>query len=271
MQLTENVLIETQWSGANVGCVTTSEGLVLIDTPHTPSNGLTWKAEVDRLGKVVYLINTEAHDDHCSCNFLFDATVVAHEKAREEMQGADIKQIAEVISHKDPGFAAMADTFRLKLPSITFSHNATLFCGEHRFHLLHLPGHSAGMIGVHIPEERVVFAGDNVTCKIQGFLHEADPFAWLESLKKLEDLDVDYIVPGHGEPCDRSYLKDEAAFVSECIASIEQALQKGWSKEETIARVSFVRFPLDSGLEEFGPVLLEWSVSNMYDVIFNRT
>ncbi len=250
-----------------MGCVITSEGLILIDTPHAPSNGLAWKKEVESRGKVTYLINTEGHDDHYSCNFLFDVPVIAHEKTREAIRKADVKHIVEVIAHKDSGFARVANDFRLKLPSITFSEKAALFSGEHNFNLMHTPGHSAGLIAVHIPEERVVFTGDTVTYKIQGFLHEADPFIWLHSIKELEKLDVDRIVPGHGEPCDKSFLKEEADFVSECIDKIQEALKKGWSKEETIAKVSFVRFPLDGGLEEYGPVLLKMSVSNMYDVV----
>ena len=270
IQLSTNIVIETQWSGANVGCVITSEGLILIDTPHAISNGLTWKKEVESRGVVRYLINTEAHDDHYAGNFLFDVPVIAHAKTREAMSKADTKKIIEGISQKDPDLASIAQQFKLKLPSLTFSQDATLYSGEHSFNLIHLQGHSPCMIAIHIPEERVVFTGDNVTCGIQGFLHEADPFAWLDSLKKLEKLDVDHLIPGHGDPCDKSFLKDEAGFVSDCIAKIEDALQKGWSKEETIERVSFVHFPLDGVLEEFGQVLLEWSVSNMYDVISTR-
>ena len=39
-QLTDNVFVETGLKGANHGLVTTSDGVVLIDTPHKPSDAL---------------------------------------------------------------------------------------------------------------------------------------------------------------------------------------------------------------------------------------
>ena len=45
-QLTNNIFVETKWSGANVGCIVTAEGLVMIDTPHCPSDAVVWKKEV---------------------------------------------------------------------------------------------------------------------------------------------------------------------------------------------------------------------------------
>ena len=45
-QLTSNVFVETQIRGCNHGFVTTSEGIVMIDTPHKPSDALKLKAEL---------------------------------------------------------------------------------------------------------------------------------------------------------------------------------------------------------------------------------
>ena len=138
--------------------------------------------------------------------------------------------------------------------------------GKHAFHLIFLPGHSAGQIAVFVPEERVVFTGDNVTYKIRGFLHEANPSSWFESLKRIGELDVDYIVPGHGEVCDKSYLKEEAKYIQDCVDAVKEAIDKGWTKSEAIDRVSMPSyFPLDEGCESIAPQLLELGISNLYD------
>ena len=42
-QLTANLLVETGLKGANHGIVTTSDGVVLIDTPHKPSDAVRLK------------------------------------------------------------------------------------------------------------------------------------------------------------------------------------------------------------------------------------
>ena len=51
-QLTSNVFVETQIRGCNHGFVTTADGIVLIDTPHKPSDAVKLKAEIAKRGKL---------------------------------------------------------------------------------------------------------------------------------------------------------------------------------------------------------------------------
>jgi len=46
-QLTRNVFVETGLRGSNHGFVTTSDGIVLIDTPHKPSDAIRLRTDVD--------------------------------------------------------------------------------------------------------------------------------------------------------------------------------------------------------------------------------
>jgi len=268
MQLTTNVYIETGFGGANVGYVTTEDGLVMIDSPPKPTDAVTWQREVKSKGTVRYLINTECHDDHYAGNFFFDVPVIAHDKTREAILAAETNQVLEIIAEIDPDGLSLVDEYRINVPSITFSERLTLYMGKHSFHLIHLPGHTAGQTAVFVPEERVVFTGDNVTGKVQGFLHDAEPFLWLKSLKRISELEVDYIIPGHGKVCDKSYLGEQADYVQRCVDTIRQAIDRGWSKEEAIAKVSLPsRYPLDTGSEHVGQQLLQMSVSHLYDLL----
>ena len=45
-QLTSNVFVDTQVKGCNFGFVTTSDGLVMIDSPHKPTDAMKLKAEI---------------------------------------------------------------------------------------------------------------------------------------------------------------------------------------------------------------------------------
>jgi cyclase len=45
-QLTRNVFVETGVKGCNFGYVTTSDGIVMLDSPHKPSDALKLKAEI---------------------------------------------------------------------------------------------------------------------------------------------------------------------------------------------------------------------------------
>ena len=47
-QLTSNVFVETQVRGCNFGYVTTSDGIVMIDSPQKPSDALRLNAEIEK-------------------------------------------------------------------------------------------------------------------------------------------------------------------------------------------------------------------------------
>ena len=57
-QVTRNVFAETQVRGCNHGFVTTSEGVVMIDSPQKPTDALKWRAEVEKHGQLKYIINS---------------------------------------------------------------------------------------------------------------------------------------------------------------------------------------------------------------------
>jgi glyoxylase-like metal-dependent hydrolase (beta-lactamase superfamily II) len=127
----------------------------------------------------------------------------------------------------------------LRLPEITFTDSLTLYLGDHAFELIHLPGHAPGVIGVFIPQERTVFVSDCIFCKSKSYLHEATPDKWLESLKKLGELDVDFIVPGHGEGvCDKQYLMVQARTIEQWVEIATLAINQGLTVEEVAAKLS---------------------------------
>ena len=104
------------------------------------------------------------------------------------------------------------------------------------------------------------------------FLMEHDvksPFAWLQSLKKIDELDVDYIVPGHGEVCDKSYLVEQSNFIQEWLDTVKKGIDQGWTKEEAMSRISLLdRYPMIPWeVESLGPELQKWNVARVYDML----
>ena len=91
-QLTKNVFVETQTRGANHGIITTSDGLVMIDSPQKPSDAVKLKAEIEARGPLRYIINTEPHGDHWTGNAFFDVPVVAHEGVRQRILDTDVAE-----------------------------------------------------------------------------------------------------------------------------------------------------------------------------------
>ena len=54
-QITSNVFAETDVRGCNFGYVTTSDGIVMIDSPHKPSDAQRLKAEIAGKGQLRYI------------------------------------------------------------------------------------------------------------------------------------------------------------------------------------------------------------------------
>lgn len=120
---------------------------------------------------------------------------------------------------------------------------------------------------MYIPEEKVVFATDIVFYRLMSWLREANPAKWLESLKKIGELDVDFIVGGHGEVCNKDYLKEEARIVQAWVDTVQLALKKGWSKEEALARIASPDpYPKMQGTPGTAEDLNRETINHLYDL-----
>jgi glyoxylase-like metal-dependent hydrolase (beta-lactamase superfamily II) len=90
----------------------------------------------------------------------------------------------------------------------TFGDGATLDVpGSPRVILV--PGHTPGSAVLHVPSLGAAFVGDAMaTYSVAGGMRgpmiapfTADRAQALASLARLDDLDANYLLPGHGEPC----------------------------------------------------------------------
>lgn len=73
--------------------------------------------------------------------------------------------------------------------------------GERVFQVLHTPGHSPGSLCLYWPEKKALFSGDVI---FYGGLGRTDlaggnAEAIKESIRRLSRLDVEHLLPGHGE------------------------------------------------------------------------
>ena len=95
------------------------------------------------------------------------------------------------------------------LPHVTFDRTIRVHVGSLEVELTGVgPAHSSGDLVVHVPSLGVLIAGDILT---EPFPAAADGFSsivgWTTALEMLANLDVEAVIPGHGEPRrDSSYL-----------------------------------------------------------------
>ncbi len=266
-QLTANLLIETEQRGSNHGLVTTSDGLVLIDGPHKPSDTLRLKAEIERRGRLRYIINTEPHGDHWTSNAYFDVPVIAHAGVRARILATDMAQHVARIGTFGPDEPRLLEGYRPNAPVITFQKEMRLHVGDHTFHMINMPGHTPYQAAVVVEEEGVVFTSDNVFCKVHTWLQEAEPALWLDALDSLRALRAETLVPGHGPICDKRYLDEQEAFIREWMDYVRGGVNRGLSKEQCVATLTALtdRYPMDVEQDGMAPRVMQMNVANLYD------
>lgn len=268
-QLTSNVYVETELRGCNHGFVTTSDGVVMIDSPHKPSDALKLKAEIAKHGQLRYIINTEPHGDHWTGNAFFDAPVVAHEGVRTRILETDLEEHIERVANFGPEEGPLMQGYQPNVPIITFKNGMSLRVGDHTFRMIHMPGHTLYQAAIVIEEEGVVFTSDNIFHKVQTWLHEANPDLWLTALESLRKLDEDIFVPGHGDLCDKGYLDEQGSFIMEWRDYVKEAIDIGMTRDEAALNLTkFVdRYPMDVGQAHMAPMVMRISAANLYDYL----
>jgi cyclase len=292
-QVTGNAWTTTKLRGCNPSFVRTSDGVVVIDTPQLPTKAVRMRAMAESHGPIRYLVNTEHHVDHIFGNYWFRGagTVVNHRGLWERFMVVfpELDPFAyayESIPGDNPKGTALDDPEAVALwpdrdeyyrdpnkGTLVFTGDLTLHVGNHTFHCLHTPGHTPGQLAVHVPEEGLVFTGDTIFSHVQTWLMTSDVPGWLEALERIRSLDVDRIVPGHGPVVPKSYLDVQRSVLLEWTAAVASAIAAGWSRDETIARVSFAdRFgPVDIGQEYMLDYIQSRNAAALYDRLTGST
>ena len=267
-KISPGVYAETAFHGCNVGFVVTNKGVVMIDTPMWPTEAIGWRDEIAKYGTVRYLINTEPHRDHFSGNYLFKCPIVAHEGTRDAILSASVEEFKENIRQTDPNSLPLMKRFSYQPPSITLSERLTLYLGDHTFQLISVPGHTAFQVAVHIPEERVIFTSDNIFCRVPAWLHQALPYEWLESLKRIQELEADVLVPGHGSICDKSYIPEMISIIQSWIDAVATTIDRGMNLEEAIKEINLLdQHQVNKGDEQMAQMVQRMNITRLYEVL----
>lgn len=133
------------------------------------------------------VISTHLHPDHHEGVEAFDEVLVAFHKEEEAMldEYASLLYQGFKVPSKGPHF---------------FLTEGELLLGSQRWQVLHTPGHSPGSICLYCPQSKVLITGDVVFAAGVGRTDlMGDPRALAHSIRRLQTLEVEYLLPGHGE------------------------------------------------------------------------
>jgi len=162
------------------------------------------------------LVNTHHHGDHTHGNYLFgDATIVAHERCREEILAEGPPGTSKLVSSGTWTDVAWGE-IETAPPFLTYTDRVSLYVDELRCEVIHVgtPAHSTNDSIVWIPERRALFAGDLLFNGGTPFLLAGSVTGAISAVGALKELDAQTIVPGHGPVCGPEVIDRVLAYLT---------------------------------------------------------
>ena len=221
------IQLDGSWFLNNAGCVVGSETAVVVDATGTERRARAWRAAVTSItfNPVTALINTHHHADHTNGNFMFApaASIIAHERCREEMVGAPpFPRFSPLFPGTDFGDCPPAP------PTITFKDRLSAWVDGLELQLIAVgPAHTTNDVAVWIPERKVLFSGDVIFNGGTPFTLFGSLAGSLEALDTLAALGAETIVPGHGAVCGAEAIAAVRGYVEFVLAAARKGFDAG--------------------------------------------
>jgi glyoxylase-like metal-dependent hydrolase (beta-lactamase superfamily II) len=228
----------------NAGIVDLGGATVVFDTMLTPMAAAALSRAAERVTgrKPTWLVNSHWHGDHVWGNSAFsEGHVVSSRRVREVMlrksqaqldacRRSFPKELAELDAAASPiakvdrpqvrawfrGVLATPRSHRLVAPQVTFNEELVLEGSRRSLHLItYGGGHSPSDVFGFLPDERVLLGGDLAVAGYHPSVGDGWPDEWIRILGRMQRLQVDRVLPGHGPlgtekilESTRQYLRD---------------------------------------------------------------
>ena len=202
--------------------VITGDGVVVTD-PINAEAAAWLKAEIAKLTDepITHLIYSHSHGDHAS-------------------GGTAYGEVPNVIMHENaPGDIDQVEA------SKRFSDQLTFKVGTKTFELTYLgPGHGKDLIAVVVRPDQVAFVVDAVSSR-RLFYRDfpgSDVDDWIAQVKRVNRLDFDILVGGHGPMGVKRDVGDGIAYLEELRAEVLKGLKAGNTVDELKSDIKMEKY-----------------------------
>jgi glyoxylase-like metal-dependent hydrolase (beta-lactamase superfamily II) len=199
------------------------------------------------------LVNTHHNVDHSGGNAVVGgARIIAHSNCARAMEAeAAIHGLFQALVDADPAGlepaqAALAEELRpfdhasveLALPTETVSETTELDLGDTLVRLIPLgPAHTDNDIVVHLPEKKVLFAGDLLFNQCTPLGWAGTTRGWMDALDAMAALEPETVVPGHGPVCGAEGLTGLRKYFSYVAAEARSFFDRGVAVDDACRRI----------------------------------
>ncbi|MFC5286619.1 MBL fold metallo-hydrolase [Actinokineospora guangxiensis] len=239
---------------SNAGLVVSGDEALLVDTLYTlDQTRLMLSAIADTVpaADICWVVNTHHDGDHWWGNQLVsDAMIVSSTAAARVMRHAGPETVVPYLSpDTDPRLRAILEPFDFSgitptYPTITFTGELELTVGARTVRVLEVgPAHTVGDVIIHVPDERVVYAGDVQVFGGHGVVHCGPIANCVRACDTILDLDPEFVVPGHGPVGGKAEVRQFRDYLELVQGHATAAHAKGQSALEAAREFDFGSVP----------------------------
>jgi len=104
--------------------------------------------------------------------------------------------------------------------------------------------HSESSLVLLLPQNRLLFAVDFIPVETVAYrtMRSDYPDDWIESLRKVEQLDFEILVPGHGNIGRKEHVRMFRGYLEDLRAAVLEQVQKGVAMEEAKKNVQLPKY-----------------------------
>ena len=230
--LSDHVVVDTTTQRTTRSCVlggiSLDKYVVAIETGHSLEVGAALRAALEQHYElpVRYWFLSHTHNDHRDGREAFkDAMLITSQQC----------------------LANMPQRIRLgRWPQQAFEKEYHLEAAGLQVEFFHVGGHSVGHSVAYVPQDRVLFGCDlfivgsvNFGLPFMSFYQNkpkrtGDPEAYLQAYRRFQTMDIDVIVPGHGDLVHNppEYLKEQITFFTTLKKHTLSAIKEGLTLDE---------------------------------------
>jgi glyoxylase-like metal-dependent hydrolase (beta-lactamase superfamily II) len=170
---------------------------------------------------------------------------------------------ATIVAHQNAKPVIIGERRPTAAPQVTFADRAELDLGGTAVEL-HWVGrnHSDNSVVMRFPRERVVFAVDFIPVQSVAFRDFPDAYIedWIESLRRVEAMDFDVLVPGHGQVGTKPDVRAFREYMETLRGEVLRLAREGRSLDEVRQSVRLPKYEGWGGYKE----MFALNVEGMY-------
>ena len=225
----------------NRGIVEHGGNVLVIDSGISTGEALPLRAaaqaSLSEAGELI-LFNTHPHGDHVFGNHVFASDTIIGQQALKDTMIATGGQTLEMFKQR-PELASLLGDVVITPPSVTFQETKTLQIGGIEVQLHHFGvAHSASDSVAWLPQTRVLFAGDLLFNNLVPVLPVgSDVSNWIVVLEKLEQLNAQHVIPGHGPIQSPDALTSLRLWFTDLRSRVSAAVAAGWEQEKSVEKI----------------------------------